>query len=108
MAKKVEAKKLAKPTVNSFDTIVRPVITEKTMALMQNQNKVTVEVAKNANRAAVKLAFESVFGVKVANVNIVNTLRKSKRANGHAGYVPGMKKAIVTLADGEALDLFKE
>lgn len=108
MAKKVDAKKLAKPTVKSFDTIIRPVITEKTMALMQNQNKVTVEVAKNANRAAVKIAFEAVFGVKVADVNIINTLRKSKRANGHEGYVPGMKKAIVTLEDGEALDLFKE
>ena len=58
MAKaKTVTKKFVKPTVKSFDTIIRPVITEKTMSLMQNQYKVTVEVAKNANRAAVKIAF---------------------------------------------------
>ena len=75
MAKaKTVTKNFVKPTVKSFDTIIRPVITEKTMALMQNQNKVTVEVAKNANRAAVKIAFEAIFNVKVENVNIVNTL----------------------------------
>ena len=109
MAKaKTVTKKFVKPTVKSFDTIIRPVITEKTMSLMQNQNKVTVEVAKNANRAAVKIAFEGIFNVKVESVNIINTLRKSKRAGRYEGYVPGMKKAIVTLAEGEELDLFKE
>lgn len=104
----VENNRFSKPTVKSFDTIIRPVITEKTMALMQNFNKVTVEVAPNANRAAVKLAFESVFQVKVKDVAIVNVLAKAKRAGRYEGTVPAYKKAIVTLAEGEALDLFKE
>lgn len=106
-AKVVAAKK--KADIKSFDTIVRPVITEKTMDLIQNQNKVTVEVDPKANRAAIKIAFEAVFGVKVANVNISNVRGKETRRGGkYKGSVPGYRKAIVTLAEGQALDLFKE
>jgi large subunit ribosomal protein L23 len=111
-AKKVAAVKDApvkKGSVKYFDSIVRPIITEKTMSLIQEQNKVTVEVAEKADRDAVKIAFEAVFGVKVAHVNIVNVRSKSTRRGGrYEGSVPGFKKAIVTLAEGQALDLFKE
>ena len=58
-------KRFAKPTPKQFDVIVRPVITEKSMAMAQNQNKIVVEVLKSANRAEIKMAFESVFQVKV-------------------------------------------
>ena len=111
-AKKVSAKKVdykfPKATVQQFDTIIGPVITEKTMAQMQNLNQVTVKVAPKANRAEIKLAFEAVFGVKVENVNIVNTLAKYKKVGRFAGTTPAFKKAIVKLADGQSLDLFKE
>lgn len=108
-AKKVEKSRFPKATIAQFDTIVRPVITEKTMSLIQEQNKVTVEVPANANRAQVKLAFESVFNVKVLSVNISNVRAKSTRRGGKfEGTVPGYKKAIVTVAEGEAIDLFKE
>lgn len=103
-----EKSRFTKPTVKSFDTIIAPVITEKTMSLMQNFNKVTVKVAPKANRAEVKIAFEAIFQVKVKDVAIVNVLSKAKRAGRYEGSVPGYKKAIVTLAEGEALDLFKE
>ncbi len=108
--KKVAAKesRFTKPTVKSFDTIIRPVITEKTMMLMQNFNKVTVEVDAKANRAEIRLAFESVFQVKVKDVAIVNVRSKAKRAGRYEGTVPAYKKAIVTLEEGQALDLFKE
>jgi len=103
------AKALKKSSIKDFDTIIRPIITEKTMSLIQEQNKVTVEVDPKANRAAIKLAFEAVFGVKVSNVHIANVRAKSTRRGGrYEGSVPGFKKAIVTLAEGQALDLFKE
>ncbi|MCX5775606.1 MAG: 50S ribosomal protein L23 [Firmicutes bacterium] len=95
--------------MRDFDTIIRPIITEKTMSLIQEQNKVTVEVDPKANRAAIKIAFEAVFGVKVSNVHIANVRAKNTRRGGrYEGSVPGYKKAIVTLAEGQALDLFKE
>ena len=104
-----KAEKAKKGNIRYFDSIIRPIITEKTMALIQEQNKVTVEVAETCDRDAVKLAFESVFGVKVAHVNIINVRAKSTRRGGrYQGSVPGFKKAIVTLAEGQALDLFKE
>jgi len=107
-AKKAEAK-VSKATIHQFDTIVEPVITEKTMSLMQEQNKVTVKVSKKANRADVKKAFEAVFGVKVLSVNIVNVRSKSTTRGGrYQGKISGFKKAVVTIAEGEALDLFKE
>ena len=104
-----KAEKAKKGNIRYFDSIIRPIITEKTMALIQEQNKVTVEVAETCDRDAVKLAFESVFGVKVAHVNIINVRAKDTRRGGrYQGKVPGFKKAIVTLAEGQALDLFKE
>ncbi|MCH5180826.1 MAG: 50S ribosomal protein L23 [Erysipelotrichales bacterium] len=102
-------KRFAKPTVKQFDVIIRPVITEKTMAMAQNQNKIVVEVLKTASRTEIKLAFESVFQVKVKEVNIINVHSKAaKRGTRYPGTVSGYKKAVVTLAEGEALDLFKE
>ena len=108
-AKAAESKKVAKATVRDFDVIIEPVLTEKTMALMQEQNKVTVKVLKKSNRAEVKKAFEKVFGVKVVDVNIVNVrATETTRGGRYKGTIPGYKKAIVTVAEGEALDLFRE
>ena len=102
-------KKVSKATIHDYEVIIAPVITEKTMSLMQEQNKVTVKVSPKANRAEVKKAFEAVFGVKVLNVNIVNVPSKSTTRGGrYKGTISGFKKAIVTVAEGEAIDLFKE
>ena len=109
MAKKATAAKVNKATVHDFDTIIEPVLTEKTMALMQEQNKVTVKVSPKANRAEVKKAFQNVFGVKVTEVNIINVrATETSRGGRYKGTIPGFKKAIVTVAEGEAIDLFKE
>ena len=105
--KKVVANK--KASIHDFDIIVEPVITEKTMSLMQEQNKVTVRVSKTANRADVKKAFEKIFGVKVTNVNIVNVpAKETTRGGRYRGTISGFKKAVVTVKEGQALDLFKE
>ena len=110
-AKKEEPKKASfpKPTVADFEVIDAPHITEKTMALMQNANKVTVKVAANANKIEIKNAFQRLFQVKVVDVKVLNQRAKSTTRGGrYAGKISGYKKAVVTIADGEALDLFKE
>ena len=109
--KKVEAPKSSfqKPTERDFAVILKPVITEKTMAGIQNSNKVTVKVAKDANKTEVKLAFERIFQVKVVDVRIANVHAKATtRGTRYHGYIQGYKKAIVTIASGEAIDLFRE
>ena len=109
--KKVEAPKSSfqKPTERDFAVIIKPVITEKSMAGMQNNNKVTVKVAKDANKTEVKLAFERIFQVKVVDVRIVNVKAKATtRGTRYHGTIQGYKKAIVTIASGEAIDLFRE
>ena len=109
--KKVEAPKSSfqKPTERDFAVILKPVITEKSMAAMQNNNKVTVKVAKDANKTEVKLAFERIFQVKVVDVQILNVHPKATtRGTRYHGTIQGYKKAIVTIASGEAIDLFRE
>ena len=107
--KKVAAKAKNRASVHDFDVIIEPVITEKTMSLMQEQNKVTVRVSGKANRADVKKAFEKVFGVKVTQVNIVNVpAKETTRGGRYKGRISGFKKAVVTVKEGQAIDLFKE
>jgi large subunit ribosomal protein L23 len=114
MAKKTEESKVikhnfSKPTERDFEVIKQPRITEKTMSLMQDQNKVTVEVAPDANKTEVKLAFERIFQVKVTDVKISNVRAKSTtRGTRSKGVISGYKKAIVTINEGEAIDLFKD
>ena len=108
--KKTEAaNRLPKATEKDFTVIVKPLITEKTMALMQNENKVTVKVLDSANKTEIKLAFERIFQVKVTDVKVLNQRAKeTTRGTRYAGSISGFKKAVVTVAEGEAIDLFKE
>ena len=110
--KKVEAPAKAgfpKATEKDFSVIVKPLITEKTMSLMQNENKVTVKVLESANKTEIKLAFERIFQVKVTDVKVLNQRAKeTTRGTRYAGSISGFKKAVVTVAEGEAIDLFKE
>lgn len=103
------AERFPKATEKDYTVIDKPVITEKTMALMQNENKVTIKVNKNSNKTEIKLAFERIFQVKVVDVKVSNVAAKSlTRGTRYKGTLPGYKKAIVTIASGEAIDLFKE
>jgi large subunit ribosomal protein L23 len=100
--------KVSASTIKAFDVIRRPLITEKSMAKLEKQNKVTVEVLSTSNKTEVKLAFEAVYKVKVKSVNIVNVRSKFTRRGRYPGTISGFKKAVVTLVSGQALDLFKE
>ena len=113
MAKKVNKEevkvtKYAPVDVHDFDVIIEPIITEKTMKLLQEENKITLKVKKDANKIEIKNAFEAIFNVHVEKINVINVRPQAKRVGRYTGKVSGYKKALVKLAAGEALDLFKE
>ena len=87
------------------DIVKRPIITEKSYDLM-NEGKFTFEVDKKANKIEVKQACEALFNVKVEKVNIVNVRPKKRRVGRYEGFKPSMKKAIVTLAEGQTIEKF--
>ena len=104
----VTERKFAAPTLKALDVIIAPIVTEKSMKLQQEENKVTVKVAPKANKTEIKIAFESIFNVKVVDVNIINVLPRSKRVGRYEGKVSGYKKAIVTLSADENLNVLAE
>lgn len=78
------------------DIIIRPVISEKSMAAA-NEKRYTFKVAKTANKIEIAKAVEEVFGVKVSKVNTINVRGHLRRQGRYQGYTPSWKKAIVTL-----------
>ena len=112
MAKKtteeVKVTKFAPVSNHDFDVIIAPIVTEKTMKLLQEENKITLKVKKDANKIEIKNAFEAIFNVHVEKINVINVRPQAKRVGRYTGKVSGYKKAIVKLAAGEALDLFRE
>lgn len=83
-----------------YDIVLSPIVTEKSMDIL-NDNKYTFRVTKNANKAEIKTAIESIFdGVKVESVNTMNMLGKTKRVGMKVGKRVDWKKAIVTLKEG--------
>ena len=94
--------------MNTYDIILRPVITEQSMESVA-EKKYVFQVAINANKTEIKAAVEEVFGVKVAKVNTVRMQGKVKRTGAYpAGRRAAYKKAIVTLtADSKTIELFE-
>ncbi|WLR41983.1 50S ribosomal protein L23 [Bacillus carboniphilus] len=89
------------------DIIKRPVITERSSDLMADRSY-TFEVDVKANKTEVKDAIESIFGVKVERVNIMNYKGKAKRVGRYTGFTNKRKKAIVKLTeDSKELELFE-
>jgi large subunit ribosomal protein L23 len=110
-APKKEEKKIVFAAANKHDyeVVFDPHITEKSMALLQNANKVTVKVANDANKTEIKDSFQRLYQVKVVDVKVVNQRAKEKSRGGkYQGQISGYKKAIITLASGSAVDLFKQ
>ena len=92
--------------MNKFDVLIRPIITEKTTLLMQ-ENKYTFQVPMNANKVEIRKAVESIFNVKVEKVATIRVLGKTKRMGRTMGKRSDYKKAIVTLKAGESIELFE-
>ena len=87
------------------DVLLAPVVSEKSYALL-DENKYTFLVAPEANKTEIKIAVETVFKVKVVGVNTLNRPGKKRRTRFGFGKRPDTKRAIVTVADGERIDIF--
>jgi len=87
-----------------YETLLRPVVTEKS-TLGSEHNQVTFRVPLDANKADIKQAVEGLFKVKVTKVNTIRQVGKEKRFRGQLGRRPDYKKAIVTLAEGNSIDV---
>lgn len=91
--------------MNAHDIIIRPIVSEKSFELME-QGRYTFEVAKDANKEQIAAAVSEVFGVTVTSVNTMNVSGKPRRLRYNKGLSRSWKKAIVTLKDGDAIDLY--
>ena len=87
------------------DILLAPVVSEKSYGLL-DENKYTFVVAPDANKTEIKIAVETVFGVKVTGVNTVNRHGKRRRTRAGWGKRPDTKRAIVSVADGQRIDIF--
>ena len=99
--------KRTKPSVSRermYDIILAPVITEKSTNLSEF-NKVTFRVPLTASKPEIKAAVEGLFNVTVTAVNTIVSQGKTKRFRGRIGYRSDSKKAIVTLAEGQSIDV---
>ncbi len=92
---------------NPRDVIIRPVVSEKSYAAF-DANVYTFVVAPDANKIEIKHAIEAIFGVRVTNVNTINRKgkRKRNRRSGAFGTRPSIKRAVVSLAEGDSIEIF--
>ena len=92
---------------NPHDIIIRPIVTEQSMAHMA-ENKYTFVVSKKANKTEIKKAVEAIFGVNVEKVNTLNYDGKVKRMGRSVGRTASFKKAVVKLtADSKEIEFFQ-
>ena len=90
-----------------YEVVRKPLVTEKSMAGAQ-QHKYTFEVAPNANKIEIKAAVAKIFSVNVLKVNTLTVKGKKKRLGRYPeGVTPDIKKAIVTLAPGQRIEIFE-
>ena len=87
------------------DLIIAPVITEKSANLVEGQNTYVFKVSEDANKCQIKDAIEKAYNVKVASVRTLNTKAKDKRVGRYTGKTKTYKKAFVTLANGNAIEM---
>jgi len=88
-----------------YDLIRRPVVTEKSSAMQGRHNKFSFEVAPSTNKVEVRKAVETLFKVKVLKVNLVSMRGKTRRTFGRLGHTRPWKKAVVTLKQGDTIEI---
>jgi len=92
---------------NLYDVLVGPLLTEKGATMKEKENKVLFRVARQANKIEIKQAVEEIFKVKVDCVSTINCKGKKKRMGKYEGRRSDWKKAIVTLKEGEKLEVIE-
>ena len=91
--------------IHHRDVLLAPVVSEKTYSLL-DENKYTFLVHPDANKTEIKIAVEKVFGVKVTAVNTINRKGKARRTRNGVGRRKDTKRAIVSVAVGQSIDIF--
>ena len=97
-------KQTSKVSASMYDTLTRPVITEKSMMSSEN-GKVTFMVPLCSSKDDIKAAVEAIFNVKVVKVNTIRQFGKTKFFRGRKGERSDYKKALITLAEGQNIDV---
>jgi large subunit ribosomal protein L23 len=92
---------------NPRDVIFEPVVSEKSYDLIQDFNTYTFVVDKRANKTEIKQAISEIFDVRVLRVNTINRKGKVKRTGWKMGKRPDTKRALITLAVGNSIDIFE-
>ena len=87
------------------DVLLAPIVSEKSYGLL-DENKYTFVVAPEANKTEIKIAVEKVFNVKVTSVNTLNRPGKTRRTRVGMGKRADTKRAVVSLAEGQRIDIF--
>ena len=91
---------------NPRDVVIEPVVSEKSYDLIQDFNTYTFVVDKRSNKTEIKQAVAEIFDVRVTRVNTINRKGKRKRYGYKYGKRKDIKRAVVTLAEGDSIDLF--
>ena len=92
---------------NARDVIIEPVVSEKAYDAIDLLNAYTFVVDPRSNKTEIRLAVEEIFDVKVQRVNTINRRGKKRRSGYKVGRQPDRKRAIVTLVDGDSIDIFE-
>ena len=92
-------------TKDPRDILIRPVVSEKSYALL-DEGKYTFIVDPRANKTEIKIAIEAIFDVKVTSVNTLNRQGKRRRTRYGSGKKADTKRAIITVAEGQSIDIF--
>lgn len=111
--KEISAPKKSKKILNkeldgslAYETVVKPWITEKTHSLMSD-GKYVFKIRKGMDKIRIKKAIESLYGVGIEKINMVNIPQKRRRFGRIKGKKSGVKKAIITLREGESIEFFE-
>lgn len=96
------------PKFHHFNTLRKPVITEKSYSATSKANQYTFRIAPDASKVQVKAAIESIFEVQVEKVQVINVPSKPKRRGAQSGTRGGYRKAVVRLVEGQSLEMAEE
>ncbi|GMT43097.1 MAG: 50S ribosomal protein L23 [bacterium] len=94
--------------INYFDVIRSPLLTEKATDLKEKLNHICFKVDRRANKKQITEALEKIFNVKVTGIRVLNAKPKKKKLGRSSGFRTGYKKAIITLKDGDSIDIFEK